>query len=552
MSEKYKLKNLNKLGDCDDNFKDWKNNNILTFFEIPFEPELQQSSLQFLKSDLVVDLCEIFKTHIRARIIRIFSDVIQLSKDFEISTLEGDSIILIVARRVEIKPGCKIIVNNEKKFSFKLVIYTMDMPTGLNVSMKSSNIIKLFKVNSQYIGGSLSLHKGEFINIKIFDTKILQKEPFNKILQFSLQIACALFYDEPEVARSIFTWIDKITKHSQSKEAKELYHHGLTMLEQYKLLNERKETKNQRSFVPLLDKKQFYKRIRKFMKTAESYKKSYTKVLNNKNNNKMEIEKLESMLSNCNYLTKSHEIFEKEENGRFKSATEILETTKNILEKSKDEIKSRRLEFSEEIEVWKDKMKSETKKELVIAIIEMSLCVGMIIIQPHGIIDLIETAKKVSDLINIKINNMVLCDVYSIIQITKKIKEIGKLGNGINRSETYMAIDSEIIESMNVDLLVKILETDDQKGILMNAEWKIIRRQMEKLLEFPINQKIKGAKEYLNSLTNFFTYIDAYIKAKIDVVECKRECSRIRLQVETFKMKEAQLKKLIKRSENPN
>ncbi|CAG8571822.1 21987_t:CDS:2, partial [Gigaspora rosea] len=271
MSEKYKLKYLNKLGeDLDDNFKDWKTlyNNILNFFEIPFEPELQQSSVQFLKSDLVIDLCEIFKNHIKTRIIRIFSDVIQLSNDLEISTLEGDCIILIVARRVEIKPRC------------------------LNVCMKSTNIIKLFKVNSQDIGGSLSLHKGEFSNIKIFDTKILQKEPFNKILQFSLQIACALFYDEPKVAQSIFIWIDKITKHSQSKEAKD-----------------------QRSFVPLLDKKQFYERIREFMMTAEAYEKSYTKVLNNKNTNKMEIERLELLLSNCNNLTKSHEVFEKEENG---------------------------------------------------------------------------------------------------------------------------------------------------------------------------------------------------------------------------------------------
>ncbi|CAG8652367.1 18812_t:CDS:2, partial [Gigaspora rosea] len=210
-----------------------------------------------------------------------------------------------------------------------------------------------------------------------------------------------------------------------------------------------------------------------------------------------------------------------------------------------------------EIKVWKAKTKSETKKELVIAIIEMSLCVGMIIIKPNGIIDLIETVKKVSGLIKvIEIDNMALCDVYSIIQITKKLNEIEKLeiefeckGSEINYSETNMAIESEIIESLNTDLLAKILETDDQKGILMNAEWKTIKRQMEQLLEFPINQNIKGAKEYLNSLTNFFTFIDAYIKAKIDVIECKRECSRIRLQVETFKMKEARLKKLIKISD---
>ncbi|KAF0499973.1 hypothetical protein F8M41_020353 [Gigaspora margarita] len=225
----------------------------------------------------------------------------------------------------------------------------------------------------------------------------------------------------------------------------------------------------------------------------------------------MEIEKLK-LLSNCNNLTKSHEIFEKEVNGRFKSVTEILEITKNILEKNKDEIKTRRLEFSEEIKVWKAKMKSETKKALVIAIIEMSLCVAMIIIRPDGIINLIETVKKVSDLIKaIKIDNIALCDAYNIIQITKKIKEIEKLGNGINRLETNMAIESEFIESMNVDLLAKILETDDQKGILMNPEWKI----MEKLLEFPINHKIKGTKDYLNSLTKFFTFIDAHIKAKI-------------------------------------
>ncbi|CAG8541727.1 13082_t:CDS:1, partial [Dentiscutata heterogama] len=65
----------------------------------------------------------------------------------------------------------------------------------------------------------------------------------------------------------------------------------------------------------------------------------------------------------------------------------------------------------------------------------------------------------------------------------------------------------------------------------------------------PIDQEIEGAKEYLNSLTNFFTFIDAYIKAKINVIESKRECTRIKLQVETLKMKENRLKSMIEKFE---
>ncbi|CAG8711774.1 5431_t:CDS:2, partial [Dentiscutata heterogama] len=440
--------------------------------------------------NLVVDLYEVLKKQSGARIIRIYGDVVQLSKDLEISALESDCVILIVARRVEIKLGCQIIINNEKEInSFKLVIYTMEMPIGLSVCMKSTGINKLFKINNQYIGGSLSLHKGDFSNIKNFDTKIFQKESFNKVLQFSLQIACTLFYDEPEVARSIFTWIDKITKHSQSKEVKELYHHGLTMFEQSKLLIERRKTKYQRSFVPLLDKKKFYERIEKFMRTAESYERSYTEVLSNKHINKIEKERLESLLVNCNNMTKSHEDFERDENGCYQSAINVMEEAKNILKKRKDEVKFKRINFEREIELWKDKMKSQTNKELIIAIIELSLCVGKTVIQPIGIIDLIETVNKVSDSINTTANNIkkvtemanniILADGFILAEITRKVDEIKKLekeseciGDKINSSKTNMMTESEKIESLDIDSLTKILETNDQKGVLINAEWK--------------------------------------------------------------------------------
>ncbi|CAG8794400.1 19879_t:CDS:2, partial [Gigaspora rosea] len=90
------------------------------------------------------------------------------------------------------------------------------------------------------------------------------------------------------------------------------------------------------------------------------------------------------------------------------------------------------------------------------------------------------------------------------------------------------------------------LETEDRKGIYLRmVEWKSIKKDMRKLLNYPIELKIKGADEYLNSLDGLFNYIDAYIEAKIEEMESFKEHSRIKLQIEMFKKKETRLKKMI-------
>ncbi|CAG8833508.1 1341_t:CDS:2, partial [Cetraspora pellucida] len=90
------------------------------------------------------------------------------------------------------------------------------------------------------------------------------------------------------------------------------------------------------------------------------------------------------------------------------------------------------------------------------------------------------------------------------------------------------------------------LETVDQKGILLSTEWELTRRRMIKLLEFPVKQNIKGAEKYLNSLENFFIFIDAYIKAKIEEIESSEEFLQINLQEELSKSKKERLEQIIK------
>ncbi|RIB02385.1 hypothetical protein C2G38_885729 [Gigaspora rosea] len=69
---------------------------------------------------------------------------------------------------------------------------------------------------------------------------------------------------------------------------------------------------------------------------------------------------------------------------------------------------------------------------------------------------------------------------------------------------------------------------------------------MMTILNYPIEQRIKGANEYKDSLKDLFNYINAYIEANNEKAKSFKEYSRIKLQVEMFKNKEERLIKKIK------
>ncbi|KAF0558417.1 hypothetical protein F8M41_009307 [Gigaspora margarita] len=101
MTEKYKLKTNNE------NFGDWITlyKDVLSHYNIKFIPESRQTDAEIFESDLVINLNEFFEkrnNEIKASIIRIYGDVVQLSNDLEIQNLKCCGIILIAARRFEI------------------------------------------------------------------------------------------------------------------------------------------------------------------------------------------------------------------------------------------------------------------------------------------------------------------------------------------------------------------------------------------------------------------------------------------------------------------
>ncbi|CAG8666538.1 2974_t:CDS:2 [Cetraspora pellucida] len=513
----------------------WKEtyDKVLSFFKVPeLKPELQQTKIgdiEISSCDLFVDLNKYFSNldiKPETRIFRIYADVVQLPNTLEIPLLNDGGAILIVARRIEIEPKCKIIVNYKK--SFRIVIYTIEMTSELEINANNDSY-KFEIKDSKNVGKILTLCNGkssEYKDIPIFDNIILKNNAFLKVLQYSLNIAISLFYDNPGITRPILSWIIRITRQSEREETKELYYYALTILTKLNIIDKRKE--NNIKFVPPLDKRIYKERIDEYMKFAKDYEEKFAQFLNDR---EQKAETLYASLMNSSDKAKMYEHLNEERKTRHDSACNLMKNFENELQacihRKRENVKSAFNELEKGIENWKEEQKIEAQKKLIIAAVDLSLSVTKIVLQPASIWKKIEELYKLATDADVKEN-------------FDKLKDL-------ENQEKYGKI-----ENLDINGLAKRLEANDQKGILLSTEWELTRRQMMKLLEFPIKQNIEGAQKYLDSLEIFFIFIDAYIKAKIEEIESSEEFLRTSLQAKMSKRKKDRVELMIKKHESKN
>ncbi|CAG8591642.1 6149_t:CDS:2 [Dentiscutata heterogama] len=491
----------------------------------------------------------------------------ELSNTLEIPLLDGSYVILIAARRVEIEPGCQITVNYKK--SFRIVIYTEEITSELEIIAKnhlkvddSSKFIINKAKNDKCVGKLLTIRDGknpEYKDIYIFDNTILKNHSFLKILRYSVLIASVLFYDKPEITRSILSWICKInesyfdTKQLETKELsklKELYYQALSMLVQLDIFKEREN--NEISFVPLLNK-QFYKDgIKEFMESIKYYEDKYVQFLNKSED--IDRKKIESkvLLENSNDNTSLYNHLKNIEYERYDSASKLVKKIEEELEVKKNNVDSACKHFKEELEKWKNQKIHEAQLHMVIAVFDLAVRIGTIVIRPDGIVSIIETIKETSISVQdaLDAGDKVKAFIEENNDIGDKIQRIKEIGEDLEKNYADAKDLNEVItkqkrvESLDVNELAQILKTEDRKGIKMKAEWKSIENFMLQLLE-PFEKEIEGVPEYKNSLKDLFNYINAYIEANNEEAKSFKEYSRIKLQIQVFERKEERLKERI-------
>ncbi|CAG8568289.1 3554_t:CDS:2, partial [Dentiscutata heterogama] len=494
----------------------------------------------------------------------------KLSNTLEFPLLNDSGAILIVARRIEIEPKCKIIVNY-KKF-FRIVIYSIEMTSELEIIANNSSY--KFEIKDQKnVGKLLNIYNDktpEYKDKHTFDNIILKNNSFFKMLKYSLNIAIALFYDNPGITRSILSWIVRITRKSELEEIKELYYNALTILTKLNTIDKR--TENNIQFVPPFDKRIYKERIDEYMKFAKDYEEKFAQVLND---DEQKTESLYVSLMDSSDKAKMYEDLNEKRKTRYNSACELMEKIEIELQRRRENVKSAFNELEKGIENWKEEQKIEAQKKLVIAAVDLSLSVAKIVVQPGGIISFVETIKKVTNSVQEALTSIDIEKIEELYKITTdtdvkenfdKLKDLDNKVNKIQEIDKKLKSDIDnankldsnakeghgIIENLDINSLAERLEVNDQKGILLSTEWELTRRRTMKLLEFPIKQNIEGAEKYLNSLENFFIFIDAYIKAKIEEIESSEEFLRTRLQAKLSKGKKERVELMIKKHESKN
>ncbi|CAG8620168.1 20133_t:CDS:2, partial [Cetraspora pellucida] len=284
---------------------------------------------------------------------------------------------------------------------------------------------------------------------------------------------------------------------------KKLYYRALRMFDHLNAFIERE--KSEFTFVPRLNMENYKNHICQLLKFAKDYENEYKNMLKHEYNNKQKIKKLNYKLLDHNDITKMHEILKEKESKRFELAHNLTKETENILQETKNYTENALEEFKEGIDDWLKERKHAAQKELFLAILDLSFSVGKVVIQPGGVLNFVDTVKKVS----------------------KSVQDV--------------------IEHINIEN-IKALETKDPKGIMLRNELKSTRDNIDELREIikSFEQNIKGADEYLKSLIDFINLIYAHIEAKIEESERSKELSGIELQVETCKKIEERLEQRIK------
>ncbi|CAG8802371.1 12462_t:CDS:1, partial [Racocetra fulgida] len=200
------------------------------------------------------------------------------------------------------------------------------------------------------------------------DKVIFKRDPFIKLLRFSLQIAIALLYDNPNVTESILTWIKDITKQfvpngnkentktiydlliprnqledkkentttSQLEDKKENeFEMAIRLYDDANYISEQKYKKDNKEnntiFVPYLKMKDYKDQIRQLRELAEHYENRCSEIMSFDRIDKQKIEELKDNLESQNDIIELHQFIKENKQRDADSAQSLKEETEKLV-----------------------------------------------------------------------------------------------------------------------------------------------------------------------------------------------------------------------------
>ncbi|RIB01529.1 hypothetical protein C2G38_990092 [Gigaspora rosea] len=199
---------------------------------------------------------------------------------------------------------------------------------------------------------------------------------------------------------------------------KKLYYRALLILEHLDVFIKRKESEF--TLVPRLDKKDYKDHINQLMGFTKDYENEYKDVLKHEHMNKQKIGELNDKLLNHKDKTKMHKLLKEKEKKQFELAHNLMKETENVLQEKRKYTANALEELKEGIDDWLKEQKHAAQKELFLAILDLSLSVGKVALQPGGVFNFVNSIEKVFKSVEDVIKNINIENIKAFVNITNE------------------------------------------------------------------------------------------------------------------------------------
>ncbi|RUS33006.1 hypothetical protein BC938DRAFT_473516 [Jimgerdemannia flammicorona] len=501
--------------------------------------------------DLVIDLNSLLNDSDakKSSIVTAFADVVQITADMDISFPLGGSLV-VVTRRLEVKPGVKVrwvYSTGNKVADSRFTLYATEIPNPFTVTAvlasapETSTALILppakrtpYEVGLECTFYSTAGQAPTLDRLRIVDENTLATgSPFHKLLRTQFQIAVSVFYEQPEVALSILTWINTATV--ESDVAADVHLQSVALLAQLQVTLHR--NKDDATFVPPLNHELYLATFEELLKAAELYEAQYTNFINNGlrlEDRKGAAQLMQGYYQDCRKL--QADLIERQTT-KVKQATLAMEEADRTLLRQQNAVKAAQEEFKEGIEQYEKDQKIKAALGVITAVVTFgaaigAMCVGDVAAAPAAAKGVADGAKAVAEA------EKTVGTLEKAIKLFKKIKDtmekLYKLADGLNKLIKAIQQCEKVAKGKGgadaPEPELREIGAPDPDGINSQAAWDAFREDSASLLQYSIEQGIDGAQDYLTNLQKLCIFGKSYVASKIAVIRVSEELSRLQMQ----------------------
>jgi hypothetical protein len=506
-----------------------------------------------VKADLLIGLND-WLTQCKAvpkppSVISVYADVLQIREPVALDL--GTTTLELCARRIEVTDNATITLTASPGQTGKLVVFCQEVGGHLQatVQFKGPNapINQTFDLTDRTTFGSIvSAAKGPELTPRtsFSDSGLDYGDPLRIHAVTILQYGIAAFYSHPDLARSMVSYVQRLTY--GSTQAPDLYMQASAVLTNL-FANASPVT-----CVPCLDRTVYEGTVQAYVTAAAAYETQYQRFTDLSTSAANRLAAANNMLDHNSDLIGMNTKLIAQAQGNLDKAQSASTTADASLQIANMDLKNAATAFKYDVKIWTREQVIKAVFEICGAIVQMGLSVGAMCVGDEAAApgaaraaangakaaaDAGEAAQGAADAVEI---------ARKASSTAAELKKIGKFVE--NLSKILEALNKIIAAAGDISTARDMPDASLPPTGDLSADpgWDIFALQVEAMLKPAIDADIPGAEDYVVAVRSFALYGKAATAAKVAIVNFAQQVVQLKLQQQVNANQAARLRELVK------